>query len=126
MSGPSKYDGLAREMCETLDAEAVVVIVIGGRYGSGACRAERAGGPTPPAELRALLSRGLRALADTVDQDSEPRLIPRMVCVACWNAGNPERPAPAYVRDDADYNEPEACCRCGKATSCGIYLLAPA
>jgi hypothetical protein len=39
----SKYDGLARALLADLHAEAVVVVVIGGDMGSGACPALRLG-----------------------------------------------------------------------------------
>jgi hypothetical protein len=45
----SKYDELSRSLCEALEADAVLVVVIGGTTGTGACPALRAGPQARPA-----------------------------------------------------------------------------
>ncbi len=49
----------------------------------------------------------------------------RAVCVGCWNARNPARPAPAHVTDDCGNVEPEPCGHCGKTTTSGIFVKIP-
>ncbi len=71
--GPSKYDDLARVLTERLDADAVVVVVLNGPYGHGACRAERAmprGGTRE--QMRGHLIDRLRCLADSIERDDTP------------------------------------------------------
>ena len=72
MSGPSKYDELARGIVLRLDAEAAVVIVVGGTKGSGACPALRMDGKIPHQELKRVVARALRAMADGIESDTQP------------------------------------------------------
>lgn len=72
MSGPSKYDKLARDIVEMLQADAAVLVVIGGTQGSGACPALRMDGKTPPEKLQALLVHCLRELADAMELGEQP------------------------------------------------------
>lgn len=72
MSVPSKYDVLARTLCDELDADAVVVIVVNGPRGHGACRAEKLMISQPRPALRAFLVGALRALADSIERDEQP------------------------------------------------------
>jgi len=60
--GPGKYDGACSQVRFTTDADAVVLIVIGGKHGSGfsvQCRSDMA------LDLAVLL----RKLADDIDAD---------------------------------------------------------
>ncbi len=73
MSAASKYDQLARTLATELGADAVVVVVVNGPYGHGACRAEAAvlrGGTRT--QLQAHLAATLRAIADSIEQDNVP------------------------------------------------------
>lgn len=73
MSGPSKYDSLARELCLGLDANAVVLIVVGGVRGNGACPALRlSGDPEQDRRLKAVLVDTLRAMATSMERGDEP------------------------------------------------------
>ncbi len=44
------------------------------------------------------------------------------ICTRCWNARKPDRPVPAYVRDDVGNVDPERCRDCGHQTTAGIYI----
>ncbi len=69
----SKYDPLCRLICATYHAEAVVVIVLGGTEGDGACRAETPiFDPTLQEKRRAKLAAQLRILAHAVETQSIP------------------------------------------------------
>jgi len=73
VSGPSKYDDLARELTMQLGADAVVLIVVGGVRGNGACPALRlSGDPARDLQLKAVLVRALRGLADGMERGTEP------------------------------------------------------
>ena len=72
MSGPSKYDDLARNLKQMLGADAVVLVVINGTKGSGACPALRVDGTVPFPELQRLIVRALREIADGMEQGIEP------------------------------------------------------
>lgn len=67
MSGPSKFDDLTRAILNDMDADAVILIVFGGRLGSGACRAEAFG--VDRAALCVAAAGALRALADSIERD---------------------------------------------------------
>lgn len=73
MSGPSKYDALARDLTTGLNADAVVLLVFGGIHGNGACPALRLSGDSQKdAELKAWVVRALRLMADGLEQNAEP------------------------------------------------------
>lgn len=67
--GKSKYDDLARSLCESLEADAVLVVVIGGTTGSGACPALRAGPQARPAAKALRIA--LLQMADLVVLEGE-------------------------------------------------------
>ncbi len=73
MSGPSKFDDLTRAILNNVDADAVILIVFGGRLGSGACRAENIN--VDRAALRVAAAGALRALADSIERDDTPALM---------------------------------------------------
>ena len=73
MSGPSRYDAIVREMVRQLDADAVVLVVVGGVRGNGACPALRlSGDPARDAQLKDVVVYALRAMADGLEQGIEP------------------------------------------------------
>ncbi len=65
--GPGKYDDLTTYVREKSGAEAVVVIVLGGKKGHGF--SVQACGQGAAAEIHATLSARLRAIADEIDKD---------------------------------------------------------
>lgn len=69
MGAPSKYDAFARYLLLTTEAQATMVIVIGGTMGNGAARSEQ---PTADPELLELRRRAmvdvLRTLADDIEK----------------------------------------------------------
>lgn len=72
-TGPSKYDDVARFLCGSMHAECVVVVILGGPRGDGAAQAETPlADPYDAAARRALLARGLRAMADDVEHRRTP------------------------------------------------------
>lgn len=68
----SKYDELARYLVDRLGADAVVVVVLNGPFGHGACRAERALTMMPPAEVRPRLIHALREMIGHIERDDIP------------------------------------------------------
>jgi hypothetical protein len=68
MSKPSKYDQLVRELLFDLGAEAAMVLVIGGRIGSGCARAEMPNGPEELHVRRRTMVHMLRLLADDIEK----------------------------------------------------------
>ncbi len=74
MSDPSKYDDLARAICEQFRAEAVIVIVKGGFFGNGAARAEAAASDFDEYAIRCrALASVLRGIAlDIENRTTEP------------------------------------------------------
>ncbi len=72
MSGPSKYDDEARALVVALDAEAVVLVVVGGVKGTGACPAIRmSGDPERDRIIRGAIVAGLRSMADGMEAGTE-------------------------------------------------------
>jgi hypothetical protein len=67
MSGPSKYDELARYLVDRLGADAVVVVVINGPFGHGGCAALRDETKLPTPALRGVLTTSLRLIADDIE-----------------------------------------------------------
>lgn len=67
--GKSKYDDLARELLALLDADGVIICVVGGKVGNGACNALRAGAQARP--TAAALRIGLLQMAELVVADGE-------------------------------------------------------
>jgi hypothetical protein len=76
MSGPSKYDELARYLVDRLGADAVVVVVINGRSGHGACVAMLDEPALPVPELRAAMTTSLRLIADDIERKNTPPIDP--------------------------------------------------
>lgn len=44
------------------------------------------------------------------------------MCVPCWNARNPGKPAPAGLHDGVGNIDPEPCGYCGALTTAGIFV----
>lgn len=63
--GPGKYDDLATIVREQTDAHGVIVVVLGGKLGSGFCVQAREG--VTMTNLPALL----RRLADDIERDTQ-------------------------------------------------------
>lgn len=64
----SRYSAFARELLAYLNADAVVLVVVGGEMGHGATRAEK---PAPPEVLdarRTALAGALRLMADNIEK----------------------------------------------------------
>lgn len=57
-----QYDELARHLCDRLGADAVVIAIVNGTYGTGASRVERAITRMPRSTLRGALIKGLKAM----------------------------------------------------------------
>lgn len=72
MSDRSKYDSLSRHLIMALDADAVVLVVINGNMGHGACPAFRVDDPAELPPLKADAIRALRLLADAMERDEVP------------------------------------------------------
>lgn len=70
--GKSKYDAIATALNLELGADAVIVLVIGGRFGHGACPALRVNDPSELSALRAQCIHALRLLADAMERDQVP------------------------------------------------------
>lgn len=69
MSDPSRYDDEARALVLALDAEAVVLVVVGGVSGTGACPAYRSSGdPERDRVIREAIVAGLRSMADDMER----------------------------------------------------------
>ncbi len=64
----SKYSAFARAMLADLNAEAVVLVVLGGEMGSGATRAEKPAAPEVLDERRTATVAVLRLLADDIEK----------------------------------------------------------
>lgn len=65
--GPGKYDALATDARVAANADAVILVVLGGDLGSGFCVQTRV--PLTPAVLAALL----RKVADDIDAEERRR-----------------------------------------------------
>lgn len=77
MSGPSKYDDLVRAITTDTDADAVVLLIVGGRPGDGCCVSVDARNDVEA--MNALLVRRLRTLADNIERGTRPaRLAPKV------------------------------------------------
>jgi hypothetical protein len=70
--GKSKYDAIATALNLELGADAVMVLVIGGRFGHGACPALRVTDLARLPQLKADCVRALRILADAMERDEVP------------------------------------------------------
>jgi len=71
-SGTSKYDAIATALNLEFGADAVIVLVIGGRLGHGACPALRVTELAQLPQLKADCVRALRSLADAMERDQVP------------------------------------------------------
>ncbi len=68
MSDESKYSPFARAMLVALNADAVILVVLGGELGDGATRAERPAPPEVTDSSRAATVAVLRAIADDIEK----------------------------------------------------------
>ena len=75
MIGPGKYDKLAEHCITEADAEAVVLIVVGGKWGPGMSAKVKLGPQYEIAirnmDLLSKLPKMLRDLADSIEQDNK-------------------------------------------------------
>lgn len=64
---PARYQDVAEELTEALEADCVMLVVVGGDRGDGFCVAAR-GGTVPDLHADTGVARYLRMLADRVDK----------------------------------------------------------
>ncbi len=64
---PGDYSDIAHAIVEATEADAVVVMILGGPHGNGACPLLKLNGPMPVGELRALVCAALRAMAAGIE-----------------------------------------------------------
>ena len=64
----SRYSAFARAMLDDLNADAIVLVVLGGELGHGATRAENPAAPEVLDARRVATARVLRLLADDVEK----------------------------------------------------------
>lgn len=64
---PGDYSEIADAIVHATNADAVVVIVLGGEHGNGACPLLKMNGATPLGELKALMVAALRAMANGLE-----------------------------------------------------------
>lgn len=63
----------------------------------------------------------LRVRLEILSKGADMSAWTHLLCVACWNARNPTKPA----RTTDDVNDPDdPCCACGTKTGSGIYTRA--
>ena len=79
MSGPSKYSERCVELMHELGADAVILFVLGGPFGAGCARSERAADPRTMLIRRKITAAFLRDLATDIERGDTPPDLPGAV-----------------------------------------------